>query len=602
MHHFLLLAYKTSTTPAPPGSLGSFFAENYFAGRYFSPPYFNDTSIAPAGAVPEGSYFAEKYFAGRFFSPPYFDDTSIAPYTPPAGDGSFFAENYFAGRFFSPPYFEDTSIAPAPAGDALQQLLDTMSVRQVKRLNDRAFNMRTGVSANTGLDLYSRQFYDRNFQLYGSGTSASFSSDDHVKNAVMGTDGGGSTITDNARLIYSGMAHSKELGIVVLRGGGHTSGAYTHTIYFDYQAAASTILATGTRGTWDQYTDPFPYGKTANASVTESGAYPPYGRNSNFKALAGAQNAFRYPQPFASISGYTRLATASTGNGYPYSMHDYTALYDPINSVFWFGGGNVGLPSYGESFYDGAADYTHKLDPTTRMWTPVSAIGGGDPSHKLIMAPDGSNYIFTAAGTGGYKWYVMNIADASLTQKTDGFGASDTVSYPDAFWVEDFSSVGKYDLFYWKSGGTVSNKPFVRAEQIWPGVANTDGTMEVFPSVSFTGASASFTGSFGMVYLSAEKKIYTLGANPSGSTNIVIQNIDIFQGGATGNKDNWVVSTWASASQLTGLDTIDDGTLGQTGYEVYNRFQYLGPEYGAFILVCNGTYGDVYIIKHAERT
>lgn len=460
-----------------------------------------------------------------------------------------------------------------PAGDALTQLLATMAVGEFKRISDPNFNMLSGPADIQGFDIYTQAHYDHLYITTG-GVSETFTDDTALKTFVLGYAGGGSGLTDNARLTYAGMGLSLSRLLLMVFGGGHSSGGWTHGIFFDLLAACTSLA-----GKWDQYTDPAPYG------LTRDTAWP----------LVNVGVTY-YPQ--------TITATANLGpnpNLAPYALHNYSAVaFDETNDQWWLTGGSVADDSGG---YDPAG--TWKINPTTKEVTLTTAMSLGGDAPRLMAAPNDGNYIFWNT-TAGYLWYAHNIATEVDTQTVSNVGAVDVPGAGAApMWIKDLTTVGEYDLVYSYYNAT---HRLLKCPRQWTGTApsasaraavyappGTDETAAQTEGQCYTfeaGVTRKWESvNTGFIYVEDQKLIFVFAIDAG---QILIQTIDPFQGNATGQA-TWNVDNWLGG--YAGLSGDKSGIAFPTA-GVNNLVQYL-PAYKAAVLVSNESRGDVRIVKLA---
>lgn len=475
-----------------------------------------------------------------------------------------------------------------PAGDAIQQLLDAMESGEVVRLNDRTYNLRTGPDMNQGFSgvgsdtIYSRQFYDRNFQI--DPAHPSWATEENLQNQVMGYQGGGLIDRDNGRLIYGGMAVSQTRKKIFLMGGGHSSGAMNHAVVFDFDAACRTIVDSATvTGTWDQFSDPAPYGKRQDTSAGEGGAYPPYGRDADWPALSAAFDDHRYPQTI--VTG--RLGPGN--NNPPYALHSVHAIfYDDLNDRLWVSGYSVGLPTEDTNFLSAGGTCWLDCDPLSAdylRWTRISgAMPGGSGFYFAVQAPDGGNYAYYSAS---YVVQRMELGTEVVQTTSNGLGEADIPATGGITWVKDLTEAGYWDLVFWREGGNTTNSPFGVHRKQYPYVAGQNEAY--YPASNFSGATPKFGARSGLRWVSVDRKLYAAGFLVGAPYTFFVQTIDPFVGDPTA-KATWVVADIT----LSGDTVTPSSATGES--EIYNRFEYL-PDYDAFILVNGYQYGDVYLIK-----
>jgi hypothetical protein len=519
-----------------------------------------------------------------------------APWAGPAGpagpavNGEYFGARYFAGRHFAPRYFDGTTVVTA-AGDALQQLLDTMVVGEFKRLNTRNLpsggtnnaNMKSGPVYLQGLDIYTRTYYDAVYP----GSPPLWANEGDQDSFIFGTGGGGDATTDNMRLGYSGVAFNHTAKHVLAMGGGHSSGGWTHGIIFDCLAAAQDILDAGNGADrlWDQYTDPAPYDDVRDT------AWP------NTPDPTGSEGLL-WPQ---TISGATRTRLGPDPNIAPFALHNYGAIcHDPATNRYYVGGGSVADNNGGLN--PGAF---WKLDPTTREWVISTTFGGGNEPFIVPPPVSDGNYMFmTGTGTVVVRYDI--VGDSVTTIGTQGTSLTNADSV-NPMWMENLTEAGKYDLV---CHGLENVRLFTVHPKLWPaGAAQAGITYPVGNGGSTTADATYFTfegavtrrwdGLSGMTWVPDEQKIYvmaytgTLGVDAA----LRMQTIDPFVGGAT-SAQRWHVDDWLAGSYTGDIPAGPFNANDNFGNGWQNKLIDLGADYKAFIAVF-GAFGDVILIKRA---
>jgi len=447
-----------------------------------------------------------------------------------------------------------------------------MAVGEFKRISDPAYNLKTGPASLQGIDIYTREYYDAGYP-----GDPVFDTEDDLTTFVQGTDGGGQKATDNARMIHAGMGLSQSRMLLMLFGGGHSSGGYTHGVCFDILTACANKMGGGDGGKWDQYTDPAKYDTTIDAAwPTPSAPGPSY-----------------FPQTIAT----GRLGPDN--NLAPYALHNYSAFaFDEANDQWWLGGGSVAAGGGGLN-----PNGAWKIDAETRAVTLTTEMSMGGNSARLMMAP-GGDYIWWNT-TAGYVWYAHNIATETNTLVANNLGVTAAPGNGAAcMWIRDLTTAGEYDLVF--SYYAASHR-LVKCPRQWTGSAPTSparapvyappGTNETAPQTEEqcytfeSGVTRNWDSNSGFMYVEDQKKIF---AFDIAAGEILIQTIDPFQGNATGQAtwhvDNWLGGYGGLTGDKSGIYLPDQG--------VNNLVQYL-PAYKAAVIVSNESRGDVRILKMA---
>lgn len=469
--------------------------------------------------------------------------------------------------------------------DALTQLLATMAVGELKRLDNSSYNLKTGpgglVSAGEASAVDGDLYYNRARWDAGHPSSYTFANDLAVMNYIDGTFGDG-TGDLSSIMLYSGVAWDGTRKLIcMLAPGGHSNGGHTGGLSFAANAAAQAILDGKTDGTgagkkekWQAHVDPMPY----SAADTTVGEFQHANWDGMADYLDGVTAGFRWPQPVVNAV----LGPANTVG--PYSMHTYCAVtYHPGSDQIWVTGYTPGPLDHDFSSVPGAA---WVLNADTLAYAKTTTIGGSD-APAFLVPPDGdSSVIFYAYHSGGSNWAsVLTASPYTLTLRSNQ-GTGDSFAADAApFWVEDFNTSGKWSILRYS---TTSGK-FNAHPDVWPLAAATSASL--VPATGYSGDTRLFNGSSGYIYDPTTKLIYAFcDAGAGGSYAVKCQTIDMWQGNST------VQATWVIAEITFSGDTYGAaGVNFETRSGTDNKFIMLDG-YGAALIV---TYpGQVRLFKY----
>lgn len=512
----------------------------------------------------------------------------VGPTAPagPAVDGKYFGARYFAGRYFAPRYFDGTTVVTTL--DALQTLLATMAVGELKLLSNTSYNLKTGpgglVSAGEASAVDGDLYYNRARWDAGHPGSYTFTNDLAVMNYIDGIFGDG-TGDLSSIMLYSGVTYdtSRKL-ICMIAPGGHSNGGHTGGLYFDAIDGAQAILNGWGNGTgaskkekWHALCDPMPL---SAADVTSAGQYQHANWGGMADYLDGPTRGFRWPQPVVNAV----LGPANTVG--PYSMHTYSAhTYHPGVDQIWISGYTPGVLESDFSSVPGAA---WVYDAATLAYTKITTVGGSD-APSFLAPPDGdTSVMFYAYHSGGSNWAsVLTSAPYTLTLRSSQGTGNSFESDAAPMWVEDFATSGKYSILRMS---TTAGK-FNAHPDVWP--LGTATSASLVPATGYSGVSRLFNGQSGYVYEPVSKLIYAFCDNGAGGGYAVkCQTIDMWQGQAT-VQATWVIAEVTMTGDTYGAAGVNFET--RSGFD--NKVINLGSTYGGFLIV---TYpGQVHLFKYA---
>lgn len=421
------------------------------------------------------------------------------------------------------------------AGDAIAQLLATMDVGELMRLDNTSYNLKTGpgglFSAGEATAIDGDLYYNRARWDAGHPSSYTFANDLAVMDYVGGDPDDG-TGTLQSIMLYSGVAYdAARAHICMVAPGGHSNGGHTGGLYFDAGAGCQAMLDGLPNGTgankrekWQAYADPMPY----SAADTTVGEFQHANWDGMSDYLDGVTAGFRWPQPVVNPV----LGPANTVG--PYSMHTFCGItHHPGTDEVWVTGYTPGPLNHDYSSVPGAAWI---LDCATKAYAKTTTIPGND-APALIPPPDGdSSVIFWAYNSSGSKWSsVLTSAPYTATLRSDqGTGdAHATDSAP--FWVEDFATSGKWSLLRMS---TASGGKFNAHPNVWPLAAATSASLV---PTSYSGDTRLFGISSGYWYDPTTKLIYAICDTGAPAYTVKCQTIDMWQGNST-VQSTWVVS------------------------------------------------------------